>query len=114
MPSKRRYTRAVYGPIDRRFPKRHPVIEAMYPGHFLPSSPQMLEELLRRNLKLVPKPLLLTDVIQVRAPPTLSRLALSIYVIGAPTLKAASTPSGVSYRLTLGMSGRLGCCWRRL
>ena len=52
MPSKRRYTRAVYGPIDRRFPKRHPAIEAMYPGHFLPSSPQMLEELLRLSLEL--------------------------------------------------------------
>jgi hypothetical protein len=52
MPSKRRYTRAVYGPIDRRFPKRHPAIEAMYPGHFLPSSPEMLEELLRRSLEL--------------------------------------------------------------
>ena len=38
--------------IDRRFPKRHPAIEAMYPGHFLPSSPQMLEELLRRSLEL--------------------------------------------------------------
>ena len=24
----------------------------MYPGHLLPSSPQMLEELLRRNLEL--------------------------------------------------------------
>jgi hypothetical protein len=24
----------------------------MYPGHFLPSSPQMLEELLRRSLEL--------------------------------------------------------------
>ena len=52
MPRKRRYIRAVYGPIDRRFPKRHPAIEAMYPGHFLPSSPQMLEELLRRSLEL--------------------------------------------------------------
>ena len=39
-------------PIDRRFPKRHPEIGAMYPGHFLPSSPQMLEELLRRSLPL--------------------------------------------------------------
>jgi hypothetical protein len=52
MPRKHRYIRAVYGPIDRRFPKRHPAIEAMYPGHFLPSSPQMLEELLRRSLEL--------------------------------------------------------------
>ena len=52
MPRKRRYIRGVYGPIDRRFPKRHPEIEAMYPGHFLPSSPQMLEELLRRSLEL--------------------------------------------------------------
>jgi hypothetical protein len=52
MPRKRRYIRAVYGPIDRRFPKRHPAVEAMYPGHFLPSSPQMLEELLRRSLEL--------------------------------------------------------------
>ena len=47
-----RYIRAVYGPIDRRFPERNPEIEALYPGHFLPSSPQMLEELLRRNLEL--------------------------------------------------------------
>jgi hypothetical protein len=52
MRRKRRYARAVYGPIDRRFPKRHPAIEAMYPGHFLPSSPQMLEELLRLSLEL--------------------------------------------------------------
>jgi hypothetical protein len=52
MPRKHRYIRAVYGPIDRRFPKRHPTIEAMYPGHFLPSSPQMLEELLRLSLEL--------------------------------------------------------------
>jgi hypothetical protein len=52
MPRKRRYIRAVYGPIDQRFPKRHPEIEAMYPGYFLPSSPQMLEELLRRSLEL--------------------------------------------------------------
>jgi hypothetical protein len=36
--------------VDRRFPKRDPEIEAMYPGHLLPSSPQMLEELLRRSL----------------------------------------------------------------
>jgi hypothetical protein len=61
---KRRYVRAVYGPIDRRFPKRHPEIEAMYPGHFLPSSPQMLEELLRRSLELerslMQQPLLLS------------------------------------------------------
>ena len=47
-----RYIRAVYGPIDRRFPKRDTEIEALYPGHFLPSSPQMLEELLRRSLEL--------------------------------------------------------------
>jgi hypothetical protein len=52
MRRKHRYIRAVYGPIDRRFPKRHPAIEAMYPGHFLPSSPQMLEELLRLSLEL--------------------------------------------------------------
>jgi hypothetical protein len=47
-----RYVRAVYGPTDRRYPKRDPTIEAMYPGHLLPSSPQMLEELLRRSLEL--------------------------------------------------------------
>jgi hypothetical protein len=35
-----------------RFPRRDPEIEAMYPDHLLPSSPQMLEELLRRNLEL--------------------------------------------------------------
>jgi hypothetical protein len=52
VPRKHRHVRAVYGPIDRRFPKRHPEIEAMYPGHFLPVSPQMLEELLRRSLEL--------------------------------------------------------------
>ena len=54
MPRKKRhrYIRAVYGPIDRRFPKRDTEIEALYPGHFLPSSPQMLEELLRRSLEL--------------------------------------------------------------
>jgi hypothetical protein len=52
VPRKHRHVRAVYGPIDRRFPKRHPEIEAMYPGHFLPSSPQMLEELLRLSLEL--------------------------------------------------------------
>jgi hypothetical protein len=52
MPRKHRYIHAVYGPIDRRFPKRHPAIEAMYPGHFLPSSPQMLEELPQRSLEL--------------------------------------------------------------
>ena len=34
-----------------RFPRRDPDIEAMYPGHLLPSSPQMLEELLRRELE---------------------------------------------------------------
>ena len=50
MPKKHRYIRAVCGPIDRRFPKRHPAIEVMYPGHFLPSFPQMLEELLRLSL----------------------------------------------------------------
>ncbi len=49
---RRRHIRAVFGLKDRRFPKRHPAIEAMYPGHFLPSSPQMLEELLRRSLQL--------------------------------------------------------------
>ena len=49
---RRRYIRAVFGLKDRRFPKRHPEIEAMYPGHLLPSSPQMLEELLRRSLEL--------------------------------------------------------------
>jgi hypothetical protein len=54
MPRKpgRRYIRAVLGSKDRRFPKRDPEIEAMYPGHLLPSSPQMLEELLRRSLEL--------------------------------------------------------------
>ena len=53
MPRKpgRRYIRAVFGSKDRRFPKRDPEIEAMYPGHLLPSSPQMLEELLRRELE---------------------------------------------------------------
>ena len=49
---RRRYVRAVFGPRDRRFPKRNPEIEAMYPGHLLPVSPQMLEELLRRSLEL--------------------------------------------------------------
>jgi hypothetical protein len=49
---RRRYPRAVYGTKDRRFPKRDPAIEAMYPGHLLPASPQMLEELLRRSLEL--------------------------------------------------------------
>jgi hypothetical protein len=29
-----------------------PAIEAMYPGHLLPASPQMLEELLWRSLEL--------------------------------------------------------------
>jgi hypothetical protein len=48
----RRYIRAVFGSKDRRFPKRHPEIEAMYPGHCIPSSPQMLDELLRHSLKL--------------------------------------------------------------
>ena len=54
MPRKpgRRYIRAVFGSKDRRFPKRDPEIETMYPGHLLPSSPQMLEELLRRSLEL--------------------------------------------------------------
>src|SRR5262249_52781603 len=33
---RRRYIRAVFGPKDRRFPKRDPEIEAMYPGHLLP------------------------------------------------------------------------------
>ena len=47
-----RYARAVFGTKDRRFPKRDPEIEAMYPGHLIPSSPQMLEELLRRSLEL--------------------------------------------------------------
>jgi hypothetical protein len=47
-----RYIRALFGPKDRRFPKRDPEIEAMYPGHLLPSSAQMLEELLRRSLEL--------------------------------------------------------------
>ena len=47
-----RYVRAVYGPMDRRFPKRDPEIEAMYPGHMIPASPQMLEELLRLSLEL--------------------------------------------------------------
>jgi hypothetical protein len=49
---RRRYIRAVFGTKDRRFPKRDPEIEAMYPGHLLPTSPQMLEELLRRSLEL--------------------------------------------------------------
>jgi hypothetical protein len=52
MPRKPRFIRAVRGPIDRRYPKRHPAIDAMYPGHLIPSSPQMLEELLRRSLEL--------------------------------------------------------------
>jgi hypothetical protein len=54
MPRKKRhrYIRAVFRPKERRFPKRDPEIEAMYPGHLLPSSPQMLEELLRRSLEL--------------------------------------------------------------
>ena len=38
--------------LSPRFPRRDPEIEAMYPGHLLPSSPQMLAELLRRNLEL--------------------------------------------------------------
>jgi hypothetical protein len=38
--------------MDRRFPKRDPEIEAMYPGHIIPASPQMLEELLRLSLEL--------------------------------------------------------------
>jgi hypothetical protein len=42
----------VFGTKERRFPKRHPEIEAMYPGHMLPASPEMLEELLRRSLEL--------------------------------------------------------------
>jgi hypothetical protein len=49
---RRRYIRAVFGSKDRRFPKRDPEIEAMYPGHLIPASPQMLEELLRRSLEL--------------------------------------------------------------
>ena len=49
---RRRYVRAVFGPKERRFPKRDPIIEALYPGHWLPASPQMLEELLRRSLEL--------------------------------------------------------------
>jgi hypothetical protein len=49
---RRRYARAVYGPPDRRFPKRDPEIEAMYPGHVIPASAQMLEELLRLSLEL--------------------------------------------------------------
>jgi len=54
MPRKKRhrYIRAVFGPKDRRFPKRDLEIEAMYPGHLIPASPQMLEELLRRSLEL--------------------------------------------------------------
>ena len=54
MPRKKRhrYVRAVFGSKDRRFPKRDPEIEAMYPGHCIPSSPEMLEELLRRSLEL--------------------------------------------------------------
>jgi hypothetical protein len=49
---RRRYPRAVYGTEDRRFPKRDPEVEAMYPGHLLPASPQMLEELLQLSLEL--------------------------------------------------------------
>jgi hypothetical protein len=49
---RRRYARAACGAKHRRFPKRDPAIEAMYPGHLLPTSPQMLEELLRRSLAL--------------------------------------------------------------
>jgi hypothetical protein len=48
---RRHYARAVFGLKDRRFPKRDPAMEAMYPGHLLPASPQMLEELLRRSLE---------------------------------------------------------------
>jgi hypothetical protein len=48
---RRRYPRAVYGTEDRRFPKRDPEVEAMYPGHLLPASPQMLEELLQLSLE---------------------------------------------------------------
>jgi hypothetical protein len=36
---RRGYIRAVFGLKDLRFPKRHPEIEARYPGHLLPSSP---------------------------------------------------------------------------
>jgi hypothetical protein len=49
---RRRYIRAVFGSKDQRFPKRDPEIEALLPGHLIPSSPQMLEELLRRSLEL--------------------------------------------------------------
>jgi hypothetical protein len=49
---RRRYPRAVYGTEDRRFPKRDPEVEAMYPGHLLPASPQMLEQLLQLSLEL--------------------------------------------------------------
>jgi hypothetical protein len=37
---------------DRRYPKRDPIVEAMYPGHALPASPDMLEELLWLSLEL--------------------------------------------------------------
>jgi hypothetical protein len=37
-----RFPRAVYGTKDRRFPKCDPEIEAMYPGHLLPASPQII------------------------------------------------------------------------
>jgi hypothetical protein len=44
---RRRYIRAVFGPKDRRFPKRDPEIEAMYPGHCIPSSPLATPRMLR-------------------------------------------------------------------
>jgi hypothetical protein len=38
---------APIGPIDRRFPKRHPEIEAMYPGHLRFASRQRADYVLR-------------------------------------------------------------------
>jgi hypothetical protein len=39
--------------MDRRFPKRDPAIEAMYPAHLLPASPQMLVELLQPRTRTI-------------------------------------------------------------
>ena len=36
----------------RQAPQRDHEIEELWPGHIIPASPQMLEELLRRSLKL--------------------------------------------------------------
>ena len=54
MPKKkrRRYPRTVCGPPERRYPKRDPEIKAMYPGHALPASPDLLKELLWLSLEL--------------------------------------------------------------